>query len=161
MIRRVFPAALLFVSCASSTPPVEQAAPPAQMAEDEPIQELIEIDPRPQVVNATPCGEGATPPERATLVVLLHDADGSPVIDAGARVDPCCEKNADGACEAARADEEGRIVVEACPAASRDVIVSVETNPRWFKYTPPRPARICAAITEIEVLVEEHPRPPG
>jgi hypothetical protein len=107
------------------------------------------------------CGGDPRPPSRATLTVLLREPSGRVPLHAAVRADPCCRKEP-RECGSTPSDAEGRVVLEVCPVGrSRDVIVSVETNPRFYTYAPPRSVRICSRLEEVTILLEPHPAPPG
>jgi hypothetical protein len=137
-MRRILPiAALLAASCGAHA----QKAPPE--------------------VEGASCIDSAEPPKHTTLTVHLVEPSGRVPRGAEVRVDPCC-KNDGGSCRASPIDGEGRVVLDACPdQRAHDVIVSVETNPRFYIYTPPRAVRVCSASTDVTITIDPHPKPPG
>src|SRR5262249_48618159 len=106
------------------------------------------------------CTEDAAAPPRTMVTVHLVDASGRAPASAEVRAEPCCTTERT-ACPSSPIDADGRVVLEACPDdRTRDVIVSVETNPRWYIYTPPRAVRVCSASTEVTIRISRHPKPP-
>jgi hypothetical protein len=92
----------------------------------------------------------------ATLRVQVREPSGR-IPYAEVRAEPCCQAS----CRASPVDAEGRAMLAACPApGTNEVIVSVDTNPRWYLYTPPRSVRVCAPITELTIDLSPHPPPP-
>lgn len=104
------------------------------------------------------CGPFTELPARATLMVRVFETEHAAVPPAEVRVEPCCKGL--GGCAPKRVDAEGWVLLEACPTGpANDVVVSVDTNPRWYTYTPPRAVRVCAAIQEVSIPVARHPPP--